>query len=105
MTRLDKRTTVEHRAGIADRDGVVRPFRGSTLHSCHHLLGRQGRPRGKFPRHLVSGSQHLYMSTPDVHDQHAHGDPQLAFARSALLAAMTFISSRHESTNDFAPSS
>ena len=104
VTRLHHRTTLQHRARIADRHRVVFPARGDALDSAHHLLGRERRPRGKLPRGIPFGDENLHVSTADVHHQHAHV-AQLALSRAALLEAITSMSSRQELTKDLAPSS
>src|SRR2546422_492536 len=75
------------------------------LASAHDRRGGERRPGGNLARCFLAGGENLHVSPADVDDQHAHGETQLALASSALLPAITPMSSCQELTNDFAPSS
>src|SRR4029453_7696162 len=90
-----------------DRHRVILPVPGELLNAGDHLLGSQRGPGGKLPSLVLSGSEDLHVGSADIDDQHLHDETSiyLAFARVALLEAMTFISSFQELTNALAPSS
>src|SRR6516162_1792297 len=104
VVRFDNWTVVEHGAGIANGDHIVLPAFGELLHAGNHLARSQCFPGLELPVFLLSRREHLDVRAANIDCKYFHNLTGFHFS-VALFDSITDMSSFHDFTNDFAPSS
>src|SRR6187455_2667596 len=66
---LAKWPSMDHRAGVSDRDGLILPVLSNAFHIANHFVWRHGRSRRNLARLLVSCGQNFDVRSSYINHQ------------------------------------